>query len=146
MSMITQGAMDSAATTHCIPHEYNGGAHQDVPPGKGIGAVCANETIMQSTATDILDLKELPSKARPCDKFKGLSVPLISVKRLCEADLEVHFTNKQVTVTDQLGTTILAGSLDPNTELYMVNLHDDHTNSLTTDALPRGDTQLSQSQ
>ena len=64
-------------------------------------------------------------------------MPLISVKRLCDSDLEVHFKAKQVTVTNHLDTTVLAGALDPKTELYMIHLHD-QASLVNSDALPRG--------
>ena len=70
-------------------------------------------------------------------------MPLISVKRLCDSDLEVHFKAKQVTVTDHLGTKVLAGVLDPKTELYMIHLHD-QASLVNSDALPRGDTSTPQ--
>ena len=87
----------------------------------------------------MLDLKQLPPESRASDKFHEIQVPLISVKRLCDLDLEVHFRNKQVTVTDHLGTTVLAGALDPKTELYMVQLHDANPSSVSI-SLPGGGT------
>ena len=44
-----------------------------------------------------------------------------------------------MTITDHLGTTILAGALDPKTELYMVHLHDNISPSDDA-SLPEGDT------
>ena len=51
-------------------------------------------------------------------------MPLISAKRLCQSDLDVLFTSKHIFVTNSQGTTVLAGTLNPATELYMVSLHD----------------------
>ena len=59
------------------------------------------------------------------------------MKRLFDSDFEVNFKGKHVTITDQFGTTILAGLLDPTTELYMVNLHDQGVTP-DDDALPGG--------
>jgi hypothetical protein len=60
-----------------------------------------------------------------------MSLPLLSVKRLCAADLDVLFKGRMVIVNNPQGTTVMSGTLDPATELYMVKLHD-------SDALPRG--------
>lgn len=90
---------------------------------------------MLSTATDELNLNCLPLKACPCHKFRDKSMPLVSVKRLCQADLDDLFSEQHVYVTDPNRTAILAGTLDPATALYMLSLHD-------SDALPAGgDTQ-----
>ena len=132
--------MDSGATTHCLPYSYQGGAHQDVHPTNSIGVVCANNSIINSAATDMLDLKQLPRESCVSNKFHKIQVPLVSVKRLCDSDLEVHFKGKQVTVTDHLGTTVLAGVLDPKTELYMIHLHD-HKLVPDADTLPGGASQ-----
>ena len=55
-----RGAKDSGATTHCLPYSYQGGAHQDVHPTNSIGVICANNSIINSLARDMLDLKQLP--------------------------------------------------------------------------------------
>ena len=130
-------AVDSAATTHCFPHFCQGGTHQEVSSTDSIGVICANNKIINSTATDIIDLKRLPPRSHACDKFCKITLPLVSVKHLCESDFEVHFKGKHVTITDQCDTTILAGLLDPTTELYMVKLHD-HKLAPDADALPGG--------
>jgi hypothetical protein len=90
---------------------------------------------MKSVATDELNLTKLPAAARSCHKFEEMTIPLISVKRLCAADLDVLFRDRRVVVTDKQGTTVLAGALDPTTELYMVELQD-------SGALPGGDTPM----
>ena len=87
----------------------------------------------------MLDLKQLPPESLVSDKFHKIQTPLVSVKRLCDSDLEVRFKGKQVTVTNHLGTTILAGVLDPKTELCMVQLHDNISPSDNV-SLPEGDT------
>ena len=107
-----------------MPHTYVGSAHRNVRPHEGIGVITADDTIIQSSATDALALHKLPAATRSCHKFKEITMPLISVNRLCQGDLEVLFKGQQVTVTDAYGTTVMAGELDPTTELYMVNLHD----------------------
>ena len=139
-----KGAIDSGASTHCLPYSYQGGAHHDVHSSNSVGVVCANNSIIKSSATDLLDLKQLTMKSRISNKFHEIQMPLISVKRLCDSDLEVHFKAKQVTVTDQLGTTtVLAGALDPKTELYMIHLHD-QPSPVNSVALPGGDTSSTQ--
>ena len=122
-----------------MPHSYVGSAHWNSRPHEDIGVLTADDTIIQSSATDALNLPKLPPKARSCHKFKEITMPLVSVNRLCQSDLEVLFKGQQVTVTDEYGTTVMAGELDPSTELYMVNLQD----TPDTYALPKGVTPTS---
>ena len=42
-----RGAIDSGATTHCLPYSYQGGAHQDVKPSNSVGVICANNSIIK---------------------------------------------------------------------------------------------------
>ena len=121
-----QGALDSAATSHFTPETYIGTNHQ--PTTHGIKVQCANDTYMTSTATDELALSKLPLVARSCHKFADITIPLLSVYRLCEANLEVCFRRDHVQVTNPQGKTVLLGELDPQTKLYMVSMHDEMVN------------------
>ena len=53
-----------------------------------------------------------------------MHTPLLSVKTLCDNDLDVLFKRDKVTVTNEGGDTVLEGALDPTTDLYMVPLDD----------------------
>ena len=72
-----RGAIDSGASTHCLPYSYQGGAHQDVKPSNSVDVICANNSIIKSAATDILDFKQLPLKSRTSNKFHEIQMPLI---------------------------------------------------------------------
>ena len=117
------GAVDSAATSHFLPTNYTGTNPQ--PVVTGIEVQCANDTYMTSSATDELALSKLLREARSCDKFTEITIPLISVYRLCRAGLVVTFHSKQVKITDARGKTVLLGELDLYTNLYMVSLYDE---------------------
>jgi len=87
---------------------------------------------MVSTATDKLDIPGLPLESKGCHKFPDMSLPLISVRKLCASDLSVHFNKKQVQVCGTDGNPILAGELDPKTELYMISLNNNNNNHINT--------------
>ena len=80
---------------------------------------------MTSIATDELALSQLPPAARSCHKFADITIPLLSVYRLCKANLDVTFHRNQVVVTNPQGKRVLLGQLDPKTELYMVSMYDE---------------------
>ena len=122
MPLPLQGAMDSGATGHFLPESFNGGRHFPVTDGIIVG--CANDSTMVSTATDIIPLTNLPQQAKHCDKFPDITTPLVSVPKLCGANLDVLFSGEQVTVTNKQGHTLLTGQQDPTTKLYMVPLSD----------------------
>ena len=50
-----RGAIDSGASTHCLPYSYQGGAHQDVKPSNSVDVICANNSIIKSAAIDLRD-------------------------------------------------------------------------------------------
>ena len=77
---------------------------------------------MQATATDILNLPQLPPKARGCYKFNHISLPLISVLKLCGAGCNVDFHQNVVTIIDKQGTTLITGKRDPIHNLYMIKV------------------------
>ena len=125
----TQGALDSAATVHCFPDTVTGVDSKDFTLGSALAVECANGDVMFSSGTAQLDLPQLPSAARTFHKFPQMTTPLISVRKLCAADLAVQFQGDQVSVfkpNQQTltvdGQQILSGHIDPKTDLYMVDL------------------------
>ena len=105
-------------------------------------AQVANDDITVSTATDYLNEHALPSVTHDVNLFNKVSVPLLSVNKICACNLGVLFYGTDATVfkptNDTInidGTPVLKGSLDKQTELYMVNVHgNDHA------TLPGGNT------
>merc|ERR1712025_661378 len=89
----------------------------------------ANDTIMASIAIDQLNEPGLPDVSREAHLFKEISVPLLSVNKLCAGDLAVLFHGPNATVFKPShptisidGEPILLGTLDKTTELYMVDI------------------------
>ena len=128
------GALDLGATGHFVPMQYKGLQETLTPVGITVG--CANKTSMQSQATDVLDIPQLPEKARHCYKFNDISVPLISVYRICKGTgLKVSFVEDSVTIeTIRDGRILLIGHRDPDSDLYFLPLHPEN------DPLPRVET------
>ena len=62
-----EGIIDSGATSHFLPMSYKGTNEKITKTGIKVG--CANGSIMESKATDMLDLPSLPEEARSCHKF-----------------------------------------------------------------------------
>ena len=67
---------------------------------------------MQATATDCLNLRNLPREARTCHKFDKFHLPLVSVPKLCAHCCTVHFGPATVNVTKN-GQVILTGTKTP---------------------------------
>ena len=118
------GALDSAATGHFLPENYEGTNHQSTPNGIRVG--CANGSVMRAVATDHLDLRALPIAARKAHKFRTdeIAIPLISVPQLCESNMTVLFSKNTVTVKDSTGKQVLEGKRDTNKNLFMVPITD----------------------
>ena len=85
---------------------------------------------MTSVAKDNLNEPQLPPASREVHLFNEISVPLLSVNKLCADDLAVLFHGPTATVykphTDTVtidGEPIMIGSLDKSTDLYMVQVN-----------------------
>jgi len=79
----------------------------------------ANRSEIQATATNKLALPQLPLAARGCHKFKEISLPLISVPKLCQAGCHVNFSTDKVDVTTKHGKHKMTGVMDPTRNLYL---------------------------
>ena len=113
-------AVDLAATDHFMSALYTGTNPQ--PTTRSVIVGCANGSHMQATATDTLDLPQLPVTVWGCHKFKDISLPLISVPKLCRARCKVNFHQNTVTTTDNRGTEPITGERDPTRNLYMIKV------------------------
>ena len=110
-------AVDSAASNNYFPIDFNGGHHQNVG-GDPVGT--AGGIVMRSVATDRFQLAGAPAGALDCKKFLEVTLPLISVGRLCIHGLMVAFNKQGVYVFDQHGTVIAKGRRDPIRNLYLI--------------------------
>ena len=73
---IFKAALDSAATTNCFPANYRGTNHQPhTKPSEAIIAQTANDSIMTSIATDLLNTLKLPLSARKTHLFNEINIP-----------------------------------------------------------------------
>ena len=74
---------------------------------------------MHSAATDVFYLEGAPIEARRCKKFYEVSLPLVSVGKLCVHGMTVTFDATGVYVYKN-GKEILRGRRDPLRNLYML--------------------------
>jgi hypothetical protein len=132
------GALDSGATHIYLPDDFVGTDHQAT--SNGMVVACANDATMQAKSTDKLDLPRLPPPARECHKFSEITMPLVSVGKLCDNDLYVTFSGTNVVVTDKKPTTkgniVMEGQRKSPDGLYFVPLTTDDMLS-TTHSPPR---------
>ena len=112
-----EAAADSAASDHYFPIGFNGGEHDDT--GKSYPVGTADGNTMHSAATDVFYLKGAPIEARRCKKFYEVSLPLVSVGKLCVHGMTVMFNKAGVYVFKD-GDMILEGRRDPLRNLYLL--------------------------
>ena len=81
-------------------------------------------------ATNQLDEPGLPDVSKESHLFKEISVPLLSINKLCAGDLAVLFHGSNAAIFKPTHSTItmdgelvLLGSLDKSIELCMVDAH-----------------------
>ena len=131
-----EGIIDSGATSHFLPMTYKGTNEKITATGIKVG--CANGSIMESKATDMLDLPSLPEEARSCHKFHEIQEPLISVKRLVQSGCSVHFVGEEVLIKDtSTGEVRLQGQYCPQRHLYTLPLHEEHPIQREETTVPR---------
>ena len=90
-----------------------------------------NREIIKSTHTTLLNHQDLSFQARQAHLFPGLKKAMLSIGTLCEKGCEATFKNKSVHIKNKWnGMTIMRGTRDARTDLYMVSLT--QQNNLTT--------------
>ena len=75
---------------------------------------------MQSVATDCFTMVGVPKEARECKKFAEITLPLVSVGRLCVHGMIVAFDDTSVYICNKDGAVISKGRRDPLRNLYMI--------------------------
>ena len=84
------------------------------------------------THRELVDHPDLLIQSRQAHLFPGLKKALLSIGKLCEHGCEATFNNKSVHIKNkQTGRTILGGTRDARTNLYMLSLT--QRNNLMTD-------------
>ena len=82
-----------------------------------------NGEIIESTHTKLLNHQDLPFKSRQAHLFSELRKSLLSIGTFCEHGCEATLTNKSVhTKNKKSGRTIMGGTRDARTNLYMLSL------------------------
>ena len=77
----TEAAADSAASDHYFPIGFDGGDHDT--SGRSYPVGTADGGTMYSAASDVFYLEGALIEARQCKKFYKVSLPLVSVGKLC---------------------------------------------------------------
>ena len=81
---------------------------------------------MTSTKIGLLNLPQLPMKAREAHVFPGLTeMSLVSTLQLCDAGLYVEYSKDDVVVKDKKGKELLRGERDSSTQMWMMPLTDE---------------------
>ena len=114
----TVAVIDSGASDHYFPASYVGELPQSVTTPHSVGT--ANGTVMESVSTDRFPLPGIKAAARNCKKFVEVTLPLISVGRLCVHGYNVAFDAAHVYVFTKTGNLITRGRRDPLRNLYMI--------------------------
>lgn len=131
-------ALDSGATTSCFPSTFQGTHYTPItqPQDAILAQAADDQIIMTSVARDQLNEPHLPPACWVVHLFNEISIPLLSVNKLCAGDLAVLFHGPTATVfkpsTNTVtidGEPVMVGTLDKETELYMVQVNG--TNNLT---------------
>ena len=84
----------------------------------------ANGTSMRSVATDRFPLQRVPQQDRRCKKFIEVTLPLVSVGRLCIHGLIVAFDAQHVYIYNKRGRLVNKGYRDLVRNLYMIPIED----------------------
>ena len=91
-----------------------------------------NGEIIISSHTALLNHQVLPFQSRQAHLFTGLKKALLSIGNFYKHGCEATFTNKSVHIKNkQSGRTIMGGTRDACTNLYMLSLNPQ--NSLMTE-------------
>ena len=94
-----------------MPMSYKGLDERATTEGIKVG--CANGTIMEARATDILNIPTLPETSRVCHKFNEIELPLVSGKKLADAGCTVIQNTHGAWVLDnKTGEIVLKGDMD----------------------------------
>ena len=120
------GVLDTGATDHFMPMSYKGLDERATTEGIKVG--CANGTIMEARATDILNIPTLPETSRVCHKFNEIDLPLVSGKKLADAGCTViQNTHGAWVLNNKTGEIVLKGDMDTTKNLWTVPLQPDPT-------------------
>ena len=84
-------AIDLAASDTYFPAWYNGCKHNASAPSTCVGT--ANDSVMRSVATNVIHLDGIPESACTCKKFIEVTLPLVSVGKLCIHGMTVILPN-----------------------------------------------------
>ena len=115
-----EAAVDSTASDTYFPAWYQGYDHNNTPNDTCVGT--ANNSIMGSVATNTIHLDGIPEAARTCKKFVEVTLPIISVVKLCIHGMIVVFDIKHVQILDRKGTTVATGKQDPQRNIYLIKV------------------------
>ena len=113
-----EAAVDSAASNNYFPITYIGEEPRTSHNTETVGT--ANGALMRLVATDRFTMVGVPKEARECKKFAEITLPLVSVGRLCVHGMIVAFDDTSVYICNKDGTLISKGRRDPLRNLYMI--------------------------
>ena len=111
-------ALDSAASDIYFPSWYRGDNHDTSTPSTVVGT--ANDSTMHSVATDVIRLDGVPKEALKCKKFVEVTLPLVSVGKLCQHGMHIHFDEHFVRVYDAHGCLVVQGHRDKRQNIYLI--------------------------
>ena len=80
-----------------------------------------DRTIIKSTHTALLNIKQLPMKARRARLFPDIKHALLSISMLCDEGYMAIFDEEKVYIIKD-SIVLFHGNREPRTNLYMVNI------------------------
>ena len=93
-----EAVVDPGASDNYWPDTYRGEAHNTNCTSTPVGT--ANGATIQLVATDRFPMAGVPAGACTCKKFIEVTLPLVSVGKLCQHGLTVVFNGTKVIVLD----------------------------------------------
>ena len=111
---------DTGATAHFFEHQHSTMVHTTIPltnitpTSQGITVLLPNQATMRSSHTGLLDLPQLPTRARQVHLFPKLaSGSLLSIGQLCDAGCQATFDRQHLRIYHN-NKLIMTGTRQPN--------------------------------
>ena len=114
---------DSGTTGHFL--QINSDCIEKRKVTSGLEVKLPDGATIKSTHTAILDIPQLPMRARRAHLFPDIKHALLSISMLCDEGYMAIFDKIRVYIIKD-GIVLLSGIRDPRTNLYMVNITPDN--------------------
>ena len=114
---------DSGTTGHFL--QINSECVDKRQTDEGLNVHLPDGLVITSTHTAMMNIPQLPMKARRAHMFPDISHAFLSISMLCDEDYMAIFDEKRVYIIKN-GNVLLHGIRDSVTNLYVVNMSTDN--------------------